>query len=180
MGEPQEPLRVKLIAGLLVGDESLLARARESLAEQFGVIESVSDVWPFVMTQYYEKELGSRICRQFVSFAEPFAMDGIADVKLATNALERRLASELGRPPDERPVNIDPGYITLGSLVLATTKPQSHRIYLGRGISAEVTLGYESGGWRAWPWTYPDFAASTYHAFLSEVRENLKQQRRAG
>jgi hypothetical protein len=178
MGVACEPEQVKLIAGLLVGDEALLDTARKELGALLGEIELVSPTWPFGITHYYEEELGKTILRQFVSFAEPFAMERLAEVKLATNDLEARIAGSLGRATDRRPVNIDPGYITLGSLVLGTTKSRAHRIYLGQGIFAEVTLGYERGGWRGWPWTYPDYAADTYHPFFSAVRERLKAQRR--
>ncbi len=178
MGVAREPAPVSLIAGLLVGDEALLPPARAELADLLGPIDDVSEVWPFGNTHYYEDELGGAVWRQFVSFADPFAMDRLAEVKLATNALEVRIAERCGRSADRRPVNIDPGYVTLSSLVLATTKERAHRIYLGRGIFAEVTLGFERGGWQSWPWTYPDYAAATYHGFLTQVRERLKARRR--
>jgi len=34
-------------------------------------------------------------------------------------------------------VNIDPGYISLGKLVLASTKDHAHRLYLGEGVYGE-------------------------------------------
>jgi len=73
-------------------------------------------------------------------------------------------------------VNLDPGYLTLSKLVLATTKDYSHRLYIGGGMYAEVTLHFENGDWRAWPWTYPDFAAGTYHSFFRQVRESYRQE----
>lgn len=180
MGDAHEPEKVTLICGLLAGDPALLPAARAGLVEAFGALDATSAVWPFATTEYYAAEMGPAIVRQFVSFADPFAMDRLAEVKLATNALEREIARAQGGDRPARPVNLDPGYVTLGSLVLATTKDRAHRIYLGRGIFAEVTLGYEAGGWRAWPWTYPDYAAPTYHPFFTQVREDLKRRRRAG
>jgi hypothetical protein len=167
-----------LIVGLLAGDESLLAMARTAVERAFGAIEATSDVWPFEMTHYYEDELGPSIVRQFVTLVEPFPLDRLAEAKLTTNELEAWISQEMKRPAGLRPVNIDPGYITLGSLVLATTKSRAHRIYLGSGIFAEVTLCFESGQWRSWPWTYPDYASPTYHAFFTDVRNRLKQRRR--
>jgi hypothetical protein len=73
-------------------------------------------------------------------------------------------------------VNIDPGYLTLSKVVLATTKDYSHRLYLRDGIYAEVTLHYEAGAWRPWPWTYRDYASGQYLDFFERVRESLKQQ----
>jgi hypothetical protein len=180
MGEAHVPEKVKLTAGLLAGDEDHFLLAQSELERTFGRIEHVSDTWPFWATHFYDDELGPSVVRRFVSFGTPFEMDCLAEVKLATNELELELTRRLSRPAGDRPVNIDPGYVTLASLVLATTKNRAHRIYLGRGIFAEVTLLYERGGWRALPWTYPDYAASTYHPFLSRVRQGLKAQRRSG
>ena len=178
MGAPVEPPSAVLIAGILVGDRDLLPEVRCELERTIGPMACASDVWPFGATHYYADELGENVWRQFVAFTEPFALDRLAEVKLATNALEQALALHSHRAPDCRPVNLDPGYVTLTALVLATTKPRAHRIYLSRGIHAEVTLNFESGAWRAWPWTYPDFAVDTYHAYLSRVRGLLKARRR--
>ncbi|MEW6358916.1 MAG: DUF4416 family protein [Planctomycetota bacterium] len=70
-----------------------------------------------------------------------------------------------------RPINLDPGYLTLSKVVLATAKDYSHRLYLGRGIYAEVTLHYQKGEFVAWPWTYPDYKTEGYHAFFRKLRE---------
>ena len=180
MGDALAPESVKLIAGLLAAEDEHFALARTELEARFGAIDLESDIWPFGSTHYYEGEIGPTILRRFVSFDELIPPDRLAPLKLATNELELQLRERLGTPPGQRPINIDPGYVTLGSLVLATTKNRAHRIYLRDGIYAEVTLTYERGGWAAAPWTYPDYAAPTYHAFLTAVRERLKQVRRRG
>ena len=76
-----------------------------------------------------------------------------------------------------RPVNIDPGYVDLSKLVLATTKDAGHRIYLGHGMYAEVTLRHVHGGWETLPWTYPDYTKAEYHDFFTQVRRLLREQR---
>jgi hypothetical protein len=179
MGRPTEPEKVVLIAGLLASSEELLAAARARLVDQHGPIEKQSEVWPFLLTHYYADEIGPVIVRQMVAFRQPFDRGRLAAVKLASNALEDELARVAGGV-FPRPVNIDPGYVNLGHLVLATTKERPHRIYLGSGIFAEITLLYESGGWRPLPWTYPDYAAPTYHPFLDAAREGLKAARKRG
>jgi hypothetical protein len=176
MGRIKPPRPAKLICGLIGGDADLLVRARGLLAKQIRQIEAVSDLWPFDQTDYYKQEMGEDLKRQFVSFAGLVQVDRLAEIKRLTNQIEQRIAEEVLDPEIPRPVNLDPGYITLSKLVLASTKDYSHRIYLQAGIYAEVTLHYESGGWRAWPWTYPDYAAPTYHAFFTQVREALKGQ----
>src|SRR5262249_42219216 len=91
---------------------------------------------------------------------------------LSANRMETE-AARSGRFPQVRPINVDPGYLTLSKLVLASTKDHAHRIHLGRGIHAEVTLAYRDGAWRAQPWTYPDFRSERYRRWLLEAREML-------
>jgi len=176
MGSVRPPRRAKLFCGLLSGDEDLLAEARRRLGRELGPVDLVSDIWPFEATEYYRDEMGDRIRRQFVCFEELFSIERLPDVKRTTNAIELRLCDDLALPHATRPVNLDPGYLTLSKLVLATTKDYAHRLYIGRGMYAEVTLHYQRGGWQAWPWTYPDYAADTYQAFFQEARETYKRQ----
>lgn len=176
MGRIKPPRPAKLFCGLISSDPDLMARARGLLDKQIGKIEAVSDIWPFDQTDYYKDEMGPNLKRQFVSFAGLIQVDRLPDIKRLTNQIEQRIADEVLDPEIPRPVNLDPGYLTLSKLVLATTKDYSHRLYLQNGIYAEVTLHYEAGGWHAWPWTYPDFAAPTYHAFFTQLRETLKEQ----
>jgi hypothetical protein len=180
MGTPRLPLPVKLICGLLSADDDLLRRARHILTKRFGSVDIESEIWPFSQTAYYEAEMGQGLKRQFLSFEKLIPPDALAQIKRDTNEIEGQIAEEclaLGIP---RPVNIDPGTIDLARLVLATTKDRSHRLYLGLGIHAEVTLHWSDGAWRVWPWTYPDYHDSGYHAFFSRVRQRLAEQRRAG
>lgn len=167
---------VKLFCGLIFGDEGLARRAVQLLGKRFGTIDMASDVWPFDATDYYEPEMGPNLKRQFVAFERLIDPGRLVEIKQETNALEAKLCDDAGTPPEFRLVNLDPGYIELSKLVLATTKNYSHRLYLGGGIFGEVTLHWHDDAWRAWPWTYPDYASDRYHAFFTQVREQLRDQ----
>ena len=173
-----EPERALLLVGIIAGREALLDETVRLLEAEFGRVLRVSRDWPFDHTDYYEAESGKGLLRRFVAFAEPVRQERLAELKAAAVRIEREMAR---RHPDgpPRPVNIDPGLLRLGSLVLASTKISEHRIYLGEGMHAEVTLLYEGGQWKALPWTFPDFRSSRYHDFLSEMREELKAIRKA-
>lgn len=175
MGAIRPPARVKLFAGLLSSDEDLFARAAQYLSRMFGEVDLVSPVWPFTHTDYYEPEMGPDLKRRFVSFQRLIRPDEIVAIKRQTNELEKRLAEECAWPWG-RPVNIDPGYVGLAKVVLASTKDHAHRLYLGGGIYGEVTLHYAKSKWHAYPWTYPDYASPTYHDFFEAVRQRLKEQ----
>ena len=177
MARPRAPQPVKLLCGLLSNDRDLLQRARQLLRKRFGTVDLRSEIWPFDQTDYYEAEMGSGLERRFVCFERPIPPDALPDIKLETNALEQQIADDCLLPDIARPVNIDPGYIDLSKLVLASTKDSGHRVYLARGIYAEVTLRYTHGKWVEHPWTYPDYRSSDCHTFFSEVRERLRLQR---
>lgn len=174
MGVARSPRPVNLLCGLISNDPDLMTRAVRLLAEHFGPTDEASELWPFDDTDYYALEMGEDLQRQFVSFEGVVDPAELPAIKLLTNQTERRLADDCGLPPDRRPVNLDPGYLTLSKLVLATTKDFGHRVYLRDGIYAESTLHYEHGRWTPWPWTYPDYAGPKYHEFLSRIRERLR------
>ncbi len=176
MGVIRPARKVKLICGMISGDPDLLRRTRPMLEQRFGAIDAVSDLWPFDATDYYQAEMGPDLQRQFVSFASLIDPGRIGAIKRETNDLEAEICRAAGVPKEFRLVNLDPGYIGIGKLVLATTKDYSHRIYLGDGMYAEVTLHWQDGRWQAWPWTYPDYADDRYHDFFTRVRDRLREQ----
>jgi hypothetical protein len=96
--------------------------------------------------------------------------------------MEQKLAKKLGIPLS-RPVNLDPGIIEPGKLILASTKNFSHRIYIGKKMYAEVTLVFTKGAWQASEYTFPDYRTPHYQEFLGRARnrlvEQLKKQRKS-
>jgi hypothetical protein len=174
MGAIRSPRPVNLICGLISNDPDLMARAIRLLVPFYGPTDVVSELWPFDDTDYYVAEMGPDLQRQFVSFEKLIDPGQLPGIKVDTNELEARICHECGLMPNERPINLDPGYIELSKLVLATTKNGSHRVYLHDGIYAESTLHYRTGQWAAWPWTYPDYTSDRYHAFFEQVRGRYK------
>lgn len=175
---PRAASSVKLICGLLGSDPDLLRRARQQLAKSFGPVELASELWPFAQTDYYEAQMGRGLQRQFLAFERLVRPDDLAEQKQISNAIETQMSEECQGLDILRPVNLDPGYIDLGKLVLATTKDRAHRIYIGSGVYAEVTLQWTAGSWQGWGWTYPDYLQPQYHAFFAQVRARLHAQRR--
>ena len=171
MPNPKKPTRVKLIVGLISPQESKFSKASKLLEQKYGPIDLKSPVMGFMHTNYYEKEFGSNLKRIFLSFKKLIDIKNLYKSKLDTQKIEKRLSSKL-----KRQVNIDPGYITLGKLVLFTTKNYSHRIYLNRGIYAEVTLRFEENSFTPWSWTYPDYRTNEYIDFFNKVRKVYKTQ----
>jgi hypothetical protein len=173
MGTPKDHRPVKLFVGMFTGEDELFEVAGRELGKVFGPADHVSPVWPFDFTAYYATEFGEGLLRQFVSYARLVDPARLVEIKLFTNDLEQQSARG-GR----RRINLDPGYIDLSKLVLATTKNHQHRIYLGQGIYAEVTLRFTRGSFRAWEWTYPDYRTDDYIQFFNQVRQTYVEQLR--
>jgi hypothetical protein len=174
VGEVRMPKPVKLVASLLGGDPVRIEDARVRLETRYGPVDFASGALPFDQTDYYAEEFGVGLVRRIVAFGRLIAPDELPGIKIATNDLEAELA--VGA---RRTVNIDPGYVTEAKLVLATTKDHPHRLYLGRGIYGEVTLQYVGGGFRSWPWTYPDYASPGYREVFEAIRARFRAQLRA-
>ena len=170
MGSIETARPVKLICGVLANASVDLDRVKRALESSFGQVDMQSDTWPFTYTAYYDDETGPGILRTFCSFRKLIDPRDLAAAKIQTNGIEAELANRLELPVP-RPVNLDPGYVDKAKLVLATTKDYSHRIYIGDGIYAEVTLRFQKGRFEAWPWTYPDYRSDEYTDFLGKVRQ---------
>ncbi|MGE4357587.1 MAG: DUF4416 family protein, partial [Candidatus Omnitrophota bacterium] len=165
MGKVCFPRPVKLIMGIIFNKEDIFYRIKDKLEHKFGKIDLESNIFPFDKTNYYEKEMGKDLKRKFLSFKKLIMPDRIAEIKLFTNKLEKIFA-----PNNKRQINLDPGYITDSKLVLATTKNYFHRIYLKKGIYAEVTLYFREGSFRYFDTTYPDYRTEEYINFFNQVR----------
>lgn len=157
MGVIKEPSKVKLIFGLISSNEKIFLDVEKVLSNKFGPIDFSSATLAFTFTSYYNQEMGEHLKRKFISLERLIKPDSLSDIKLFTNKLEAKFSNN-----NKRRINIDPGYISSGKLVLASTKDYSHRIYLKNGIFAETTLFYENNSFNPMKWTYPDYRTKEY------------------
>jgi len=165
--QPAEP--AKLVVGFFTKEKSLLVPVAGELTERFGTIDLISSWLPFDYTRYYAGEMGSPLWRRIMAFKSLIDQESLASVKLATNKLENKFAAENGRR-----INIDPGYLLQERFVLASGKNFTHRIYLQRGIYADLTLIYQNKALRPLPWTYPDYADPEIIGFLTMARNKYR------
>jgi hypothetical protein len=163
------PKPVKLFVGILSCNINLLADVESLLVKRFGKVDIRSEIIPFNFTDYYNKEMGANISRQFLSFKELINPEELSAIKIWTNKLEDEIRNN-GKPDVVRPINLDPGYLTHCNLILASAKDYYHRIHLQNGIYAEVTLFYQHEVFKNLPWTYPDFQTEEYKSFFIKVR----------
>ncbi|MCM8812592.1 MAG: DUF4416 family protein [Candidatus Omnitrophica bacterium] len=170
MGVPRIHDPVMLIAGL-IGSADLFPPVRAQLAELWGPLVAQSECIPFDFTEYYAAEMGAGLQRQFLAFAARIRPEALAQIKHETNRLEQAYISG-----GARRINIDPGYLTVAKLVLASTKDHQHRVYIGDGMFAEVTLRFRNKSFIPWEWTYPDYRSKTAIDFFNGVRETARRE----
>jgi len=166
MGSVKKYPPVKLVFGLIYKNENILQQACSNLERRFGKLDFLSQPLDFNYTDYYQKEFGAGLKRKFVSAGKLIRPDDLAKIKTFTNKLEKKFSHS-----GCRLINIDPGCLDLSKFILATTKDFFHRIYLSRGIFAELTLFFQDKTFKALDWTYPDYRTAEYIAILKQIRE---------
>ena len=177
MGQPTIHSNALLLLAVFSRYEKAVEWAKHRAEAEWGPIELESPAFEFSETEYYNATMGPGLKKYFFTFIRPFDPADLVDVKLLTNKWEDEYAS-LGIHTQPRPLNLDPGYITLGKLILASTKDFAHRIYLNRGIYAEVTLYYKHHHWQHHDCTFADYRREDYQQFFSLCRERLHRRLR--
>ena len=170
MGIERRPEPALLVMGVLSNSEETLYQAESRTRDVFGSIYRKTTPISFErFTCYYENEMGPGLLRSYWVFSEQTARGTLVEAKLATNRIEKEMSVD-----GKRTVNLDPGLLTPESLVMATTKPYSHRVYLSKGIYAELAIMFKRGGGiNPLPWTYPDYRDPATLDFFSSVRKEV-------
>ncbi|MBN2411891.1 DUF4416 family protein [candidate division KSB1 bacterium] len=166
MGRIKLPQKVLLISAFCYNNEADVNNSLTEMIELYGPVKSRIKPFAFTHTQYYCDEMGENLFKFYCTFEQHIEPMEIVDIKLQTNDIEEKYSKE-----GKRNVNIDPGYIEVPKLVLATTKNYGHRIYLGKGIYGDVQLYWSRGTFQANPWTYPDYTEPQNFDFFVNARK---------
>ena len=179
LSDPQPFTPVKLICGIIASNDRIIRLSEERLIALYGDIDSRSPLFSFDLTDYYEKQMGRNLSRTFLSFAKLIEPEMLAGIKKKSNGLEREILEEF--QATRRIVNLDPGYLTPSSLIMATAKDFAHRVPLQDGIYAHLEFLFGKDEVRTLDWTYPDFQNPGYQEYFLEVRRiylsQLKKER---
>lgn len=173
MSTPQPFPRVKPFCGMIFAERRYRDQAVKRLEAHLSLLDCESDIMPFHYTDYYAAEMGSPLFRCFVAFTEPVDPQFLPGCKRMTMELEKEFSLE-----GKRRINLDPGYLSLASMVIATAKNHCHRIPLNDGVYAHLEYVVRKGCLQPLEWTYPDFRSPQYMAFFNGLRMNLKMQLR--
>ena len=109
--------------------------------------------------------MGEGLKRRFISFSKLISMGDFYRIKLYANRLESKFLNA-----SKRLINIDPGYLDQAKFVLASTKDYAHRIYLHKGIFAEIAISYRGNTFTPNEWSYPDYRSKEYIDIFNQIR----------
>jgi hypothetical protein len=167
MAHTKKVSKAKLIIGVMYKDKNVYEKAIDILKTLFGEIESSLE-FDFSFTKYYEKEMGTNLKKTILVFKKNIDRIKLPDIKLITNGIEDDLSNK-----NNRTVNIDPGYMTFDSIVLASAKEMPHRVYLKKGIFADVVLTFYDGNFEHNIRTFPDYRQDIVKDFFKKIRTGL-------
>jgi hypothetical protein len=161
---------------LITSSDPLIDQGIEDLSGDFGPVDFISERFSFHYTEYYTPEMGSGLFRRFITFENLIPRERLPEIKQRTNRLEARMA----KPDGKRQINIDPGYLCMEHVILATTKGYTHRPYLRDGIYADLTLIFRNKSYQPLEWTYPDYREEKVIQLFNQLRrvylQNLREK----
>jgi hypothetical protein len=145
--------------------EGQICKLLEQQWQQTGVLALVTF---FPMADHYKNEMGEPLKRAIFFMNNSVSRDALVPAKLSCMKLEQSLSRE-----GKRTVNLDPGIICLDQVVLCTTKPFAHRIYLSNNLYAELVYTYIRKQYLPMPWTYPDYCRKQVIDYFLQARLRL-------
>lgn len=140
----------------------------QRLIPLLGAVDDQSSVFAFDFTDYYLREMGAGLSKVFVGFNPLVRPIQLSAFKRATQILERQWMTA-----GCRKVNLDPAYIGLSKLVVASVKDHAHRLYIGEGVYADLQLQYRQGCFHPLPWTFADYQTPLALTFFKDNRDQL-------
>ncbi|MEN6558931.1 MAG: DUF4416 family protein [Thermoguttaceae bacterium] len=175
MGQPLPHPPALLLMAAFSRYDAALDWARQRAVDAWGPIALESPRFEFSETRYYDATMGPGLKKTFFALERPFDPAELVEIKWATNRWEEEYAAAASCA-EPRPLNLDPGYLTAAKLVLASTKDFAHRLYLSRGIYADMTLQYKHHRWQSHEYTFPDYRRADYQEFFTRCREWLRNR----
>ena len=150
---------------VLYTDSTLLEETLSFLRILFGELVLRSEPYPFDMTDYYENEMGCSILRVWFCFAPLRDPSELPLWKEQCIGIEDKFGGE-----GSRLVNIDPGYLDHGKLVLASCKAAPDKIYMGGGVYAHTCLCYKRGKFHGPEDSFADFTDGRFNDFFRSAK----------
>ena len=153
-----------LFFALMYKDREILNNVLNELKNNFGNIVSKSPEYDFNFTDYYEDEFGSNLKKIIIVFDDKIDKDDLSKIKILCSQIEMEHSSW-----NKRKINIDPGYLNSGEVVLASFKGKDFKEDIGQGVYAHKVLEFNNGQIKDFFHTFPDFKSSTVKDFFKGI-----------
>ena len=157
--------RALVLTGLLYGKDQERDRAHSLLEPLLGAPACAGPVRPFDYTDYYEPEMGAALRREYLAFQRLLSPEHLVGLKHETSKVEEALAQG-----GKRRVNIDPGYVDINKVVLASWKEGLYKVYLGERVWGDPVAHFFEKAFHAEAWTFPDIASGEHFEFFKRAR----------
>lgn len=171
MAETKLPQPVKFFIAALFSKSEVLSDALVIVKGLWGDLDFQSNDYPFDVTDYYVSEMGEGIYRRIFTLEKLYSPTLLVEMKLKCNSIENDLAYEL-----KRSVNLDAGYLDHNKIVLASAKEAGQKVYLDKGIYADLAGRYKAGKYQSFEWSFPDFKDGRYDNDLLLIRKKYLKQ----
>jgi hypothetical protein len=160
---------------MLSPEPALFGICADIMGKEYGPVDYESEIVPWTHSNFYKEEMGPGILRKFIFFEHLMDPGDLSAIKINTTMIEKNFAVQSDNRVQRR-INLDPGYVTEAKVVLATTKDYSHRLYIGKGIYAEVTLRYgnKDRSFTTLDHTYLDYGSEPYITMFNKARDLLR------
>jgi len=168
----QKPPPGRLVVSIIYSSLDALADSLRVIERKFSRVDCETIEIPCSSQDRYREEMGDNLQRRIFSFEQPVPCDSLPEIKASCHKIEP-MFSDCVRDFHFRTVNIDPGILTPDKLVMASHREYNHRLYLGRGVFAQIELVYSHGKFMRLPWTNPDFCHNEAIDLFNRVRESF-------
>ncbi len=155
---------------IITASGELAQSAEAALVKKYGDIDFKTAKIPFAHTEYYGGMGG--ICSGCCSRSG--SSSGVRTSWRSSSSptgWKRKLSGK-----DRRIVNIDPGYLTLSNVFLASCKEYFHRAYLREGVYLENEYRFVARHYEPWGLDVSRLQAAEYLDFFHGVRRLYAQQ----
>jgi hypothetical protein len=169
MSKKVEAAPVLGVCSCLTARPELLRETEGELVQAFGEIALKSPSYAFDTSDYYRKEMGEGLRRLWYCFHGLWRAERLPQTRTTTGRIETKFTAA-----GKRHINLDPGYLDLGKLVLASLKEAPDKIYLGDGVWAHTCLRFGGGTFKAPDHSFPDFRDGRFNEFMLEARALYK------
>lgn len=169
MARVKKPPPGKLIISVIYSSMDALADALSSLEKKFGKIQYETLEVKCEQAPLYAEEMGDQLLRRFFSFEKEISRDALPSIKSICYKTEAQFSDHVDGY-HFRTVNLDPGLLTPTTLIMASHKEESHKIYIKDGVYANIVMIHAHGGFCRLPWTETDYCDEETIAFLDRVK----------